>query len=76
MRAEAAIGHTIRKIRKQKGWFSVDLAYQIPIAKGYLSEIEHGHKAPSIAMLNDIARALQMKPSDFWRAVAESIDEL
>lgn len=75
MKAEIAIGHTIRKIRKEKGWFAIDLAYQVPIARAYLSEIEHGHKSPSVAMLSDIARALQMKPSDFWRAVAESIDE-
>lgn len=75
MKAELAVGHTIRKLRTQKGWRGVELAFQVPCAKAYLCEIEYGRKSPSIGMLSDIARALQMKPSDFWRAVAESIDE-
>ena len=74
MKAEVAIGQTIQRIRKDKGWFAVDLAHQVPIARAYLSEIEHGHKAPSVAMLNDIARALQMRPAELWYAVGDTMD--
>lgn len=74
MKAEVAIGQTIQKIRKDKGWFAIDLAQQVPIARAYLSEIEHGHKAPSVSMLNDIARALQMKPFELWYAIGDTMD--
>jgi transcriptional regulator with XRE-family HTH domain len=75
MRDSLILGGTIRKLREARGLRNVDLAYQVPIARAYLSEIESGNKTPSFAMVNDIARGLNMKPSDLWRAVAESIDE-
>ena len=74
MKAEVAIGQTIRKIRRGKGWYLVDLAHQVPIARAYLSEIENGHKAPSVAMLGDIAVALDMKPFELWYAVGDTMD--
>lgn len=76
MRDALVLGSTIKKLREGNGMRNADLAYRVPIAKAYLSEIERGNKTPSFAMVNDIARGLKMKPSDFWRAVAESIDEL
>lgn len=75
MRSATILGHTIRTLRESKGMRNIDLAFSVPIARAYLSEIERGTKTPSFAMVNDIARGLKMKPSDFWRAVAESIDE-
>jgi transcriptional regulator with XRE-family HTH domain len=75
MRDSLVLGGTIKKLREANGLRNVDLAFQVPIARAYLSEIERGQKTPSFAMVNDIARGLKMKPSDFWRAVAESIDE-
>jgi transcriptional regulator with XRE-family HTH domain len=74
MKAEQAVGFTIRKIRKDKGWYAIDLAEQVPIARAYLSEIEHGHKTPSVSMLNDIAKAFDMRPAELWYAIADEID--
>jgi DNA-binding XRE family transcriptional regulator len=76
MRDSLVLGGTIKKLREVNGMRNIDLAYSVPISKAYLTEIEKGAKTPSFAMVNDIARGLKMKPSDFWRAVAESIDEL
>lgn len=73
---EYAIGYTIRKLRKPKFRFAADLADDVPISRAYLCEIERGEKAPSFAMLNDIARSLEMKPADLLRSIAESLDEL
>lgn len=75
MRDAVLLGHTIKKLRESRGMRNIDLSFSVPIARAYLSEIERGQKTPSFAMVNDIARGLKMKPSDFWRAVAESIDE-
>lgn len=72
---ESAIGLTIREIRESKGWFATDLAEQIPMSRGYLSEVEHGHKVPSIALLADIARGLGLSAADFWLAIHKNIRE-
>jgi len=68
------LGATVRKLREGLGLKAIVLAYQVPISRAYLCEIEKGRRIPSIAMFNDIARGLKMKPSDFWRAVADEID--
>lgn len=74
MKAEQVVGHTIRKLRQEMGWYAAELAYRIPINRSYLSEIEHSKKAPSIGMMNDIALALKMTPSEFWHAVADEME--
>lgn len=75
MRDNAVLGVTIRKLRKDRGLRNVELACSVPISRAYLSEIEKGSKMPSFAMLNDIARGLKMEPANFWRAVADEIEQ-
>jgi transcriptional regulator with XRE-family HTH domain len=73
MRLDYVIGSTIREIRIGKGWYAMDLAEQVPVSRGYLSEIEHGHKLPSIDMLADIAKALGMEVSELWYAIYKNL---
>lgn len=75
MSLEVAIGSTIRQIRKQKGWFAVDLAEQIPMSRSYLSELEHGHRLPSIGLLGDIAHGLNMTVADLWLAIYDNLGD-
>lgn len=72
---ETAIGSTIKEIRKSKGWFAVDLAEQIPMSRSYLSEVEQGHKAPSLGLLPAIAAGLGLTMADFWLAVHKNISK-
>ena len=69
----SVVGFTIREIRTGKGWYAMDLADQVPISRSYLSEIEHGHRLPSIGMLADIAEALGMEVSELWYAIYKNL---
>jgi transcriptional regulator with XRE-family HTH domain len=52
------IGETIRSLRKQSGLTLTNLAHQSDISQPYLSQIENGKAAPSIATLHKIAEVL------------------
>lgn len=73
MRTEIAIGYVIRKSRKERGWFSSQLSRRVPISRAYLCEIERGDKVPSIAMLSDIAVALEMSPAELLHTIADEM---
>jgi transcriptional regulator with XRE-family HTH domain len=73
MSIDYVIGYTIREIRSGKGLYAMDLADQVPISRSYLSEIEHGHRLPSIGMLADIAKALEMEVSELWYAIYKNL---
>lgn len=75
MTLDLAIGATIRDIRKRKGWFVIDLADEIPMSRSYLSEVENGHKLPSIGLLGDIAKALQVSVADLWLEIYKNLKE-
>lgn len=70
---ETTVGYTIRQIRKNKGWYAADLADAIPISRGYLSEVEHGHKAPSLGLLSVIVENLGLSMADFLLAIHKNI---
>lgn len=54
------IGLNIRKYRKQKKISQIELAVEVGIDRGYLSEIENGHANPSISILLAVADSLHI----------------
>ncbi len=60
------IGKKISDIRRKRGMTSEKLAYENGISKGYMSDIENGKKLPSLNMLNQIARALNVDIKDLF----------
>jgi transcriptional regulator with XRE-family HTH domain len=75
MTLDLAVGASIRTIRKRKGWFVIDLADEIPMSRSYLSEVENGHKLPSIGLLGDIATALQIPVAELWLEIYKHLKE-
>lgn len=75
MSLEVTIGRTVRGLRRQKGIYVKDLADRVPMSRSYLSEIEHGHKIPSVALLGDLAEALDMDVADFWYFIYRNLKE-
>ena len=73
MNIEATIGYTIRSIRMSKGIFAKDIAARVPMSASYLCEIERNETAPSILMLADIAKALDMKVSELWYEIYKNL---
>lgn len=52
------IGKNINRLRVKRGLTMEKLAYENDLSKGYLSEIEHGKKLPSLAALEKISDGL------------------
>lgn len=73
MSIEATIGYTIRSIRMSKGIFAKDIAARVPMSNSYLCEIERNESIPSILMLADIAKALEMELTDLWYEIYKNL---
>jgi transcriptional regulator with XRE-family HTH domain len=65
------LGEIIRKHRQAKGLSLDELAAEIGIHRGYLSAIERGKRNFTLVVLQDIARALSLKPGDLVGAWQE-----
>ena len=53
------LGHTVRFLRKGKGWTLADLAERTGLSKAYLSDLENGSAGkPNIQYMFTIAQAL------------------
>ena len=62
----ANIGGTIRSYRLQRGLSQGDIEKKTGLLRCYLSRVENGHTVPSIETLQKIARALDLKLSEFF----------
>ena len=58
------IGFKIKGSRKEKKLSQEDLAWRVNMDRSYLSELENGHKNPSIIMLRNIAEAMGLDIKD------------
>lgn len=73
-RYRQAIGQTIAAYRTQHGFSLRALADLSGISLAYLSELEHGRKEPSGAMLDQLARAYRVALPELLRAIAERLE--
>ncbi len=66
------IGYSIRFLRESKCVNQMKFANNVGISQGYLSQVERGHKNPSVELLQNIAEKLGIPlPVMFWFAVDE-----
>lgn len=56
-------GAILRDLRTTKGLSQEELAFRAGMSVPYLSELERGRSVPSLAMVVDLARALDVHPS-------------
>ncbi|WP_443208789.1 helix-turn-helix domain-containing protein [Rhodococcus rhodochrous] len=61
----ARVGSVIRSVRRQEGLTARALASRAGVSQAFLSQVERGLNAPSLATLYRIADALGRSPSDF-----------
>jgi transcriptional regulator with XRE-family HTH domain len=67
------IGTAIRTLRLKESLLQEEFASRIGITQTYLSQIERGHKNPSLDVLNSMAKDLKLPlPLMFWFGVEES----
>ncbi len=62
-------GRILRDARARKGFTQEELAFRAGMNTTYLSDIERGRSAPSLAMLVDLAVALDLHPADLLRGI-------
>ena len=58
------IGNRVKKRRKEMEYTQEQLAEKIGISRAYMGFIEQGRNAPSLEVLQKIARALKISPSE------------
>ena len=63
------MGKRIRLLRKAKHWNQDDLALHVGLGRTYLSNVERGHKNPSLRSLEILALGFGMTLSDFLKDV-------
>lgn len=63
------LGENIRKARKQRKISQEELAFRISSARNYVGCIERAEKAPSIAMVFEIASALDLNVEDLFKQI-------
>ncbi len=73
-RYRRAIGRTIAMLRSERGTSLRAMSESSGISLAYLSEIEHGLKEPSGAMLSQLASAFDLSLPELLRIVAEHLD--
>jgi DNA-binding XRE family transcriptional regulator len=60
------LGKKIQKRRKEVGLTQEDLGYKVGISRAYMGYIEQGRYAPSLEVLEKIAKALKTPIGDFF----------
>ncbi len=61
-----ALGKMIQRRRKELKLTQEELAEKIGISRAYMGYIEQGRYAPSLEVVEKIARALRLKVSDLF----------
>lgn len=70
------LGPLLKIIRKEKKLTLSQLAEKIAVSKGLLSKIENGHTVPSLPVLLQLIRCLEINPSYFFSRMEESYNFL
>jgi transcriptional regulator with XRE-family HTH domain len=58
----------LRRLRHAKGLSQDDLAYEAEVSRSYLSQIEKGAFFASLKIVDKLARALNVEPSELLKA--------
>lgn len=69
MQLEIIFGKVVKSIRIKKNITQEQLALGSTLERTYISELENGRYQPTLTSLFDIARGLNMNPSDLVRLV-------
>ena len=60
------LGKRVRQLRLQRGWTQEELAARSGKHWTYIGGIERGERNPTVSVLGDIARALEIKLGELF----------
>lgn len=58
------VGQNIKRLRNAKGLSQEQFAFEADLHRTYISDIERGNRNPTVSVLEKIANALGVKPSE------------
>jgi len=64
--AKEKLGKKVQKLRKDLGHTQEELAEKLGISRTHMGHIEQGRKAPSLKVMERLARALKVKVSELF----------
>jgi transcriptional regulator with XRE-family HTH domain len=60
------LGKTIQRLRKAHGWTQEAFAEKLHISRTHMGHIEQGRAAPSLKLLDKLAKALNVPVSELF----------
>jgi transcriptional regulator with XRE-family HTH domain len=64
-------GRVLRQFRKERGLSQEDLAFESGYHRTYISLLERGKKSPSLKTIFQLAKALNIEPSEIIGRIQE-----
>lgn len=61
------VGLNVRRLRLRKDWSQEQLAFEAGLHRTYVSGVERGVRNPTILVLEELALALEVPPSELLR---------
>jgi len=69
MTLEAAFGNVIKRLQAEKGLSQEKLSFESGLDRSYISQLECGHRQPSLVTIFQLAKALQTSPAQILETV-------
>lgn len=66
---QSRFGRRLRQLRTERNWTQLRMAVDFGIDRGFISEVERGHRAVTLRMLEVLAVGLGMSLSDLLKDV-------
>ena len=68
-----AFAETLKWLRKRKGLSQEELGFEAGLHRTYISQLERGHKSPSLDTLWKLSNVLEISPSDILSMVQKRL---
>jgi transcriptional regulator with XRE-family HTH domain len=68
-----AFGTVLREVRKERGLSQEDLGFESGYHRTFVSLLERGLKSPSLQTIFELARALDIRPSELLARVERTV---
>ncbi|MCF7815877.1 MAG: helix-turn-helix domain-containing protein [Candidatus Pacebacteria bacterium] len=67
MNESEKLGNNLKKIRTEKGLSQVDIARELCVSRGFVSNIESGKRNPTLSTLTRLATALGVSTNELLK---------
>lgn len=70
-----AFGKAVRTLREHAGLSQEELGFRCGLDRTYISGIERGTRNPTLKVIHQIARGLEVALSDFFKRAEEHLED-